>query len=74
MFPYLDLEEVWPDIRHNSGEYAPAHIRTAHAYRPPKKGMSRYLPVWIEYIREFLRASVEDSISYVEVRMSMWYK
>ena len=36
--------------------------------------MSRYFPVWVEYIREFFRASVEDGISYVEVRMSMWYK
>ncbi|KAI0748685.1 Metallo-dependent hydrolase [Daedaleopsis nitida] len=38
------------------------------------RGMTRYLPIWIEYIREFFLSSVEDGISYVEPRVAFWYK
>ena len=33
-----------------------------------------YLPVWKEYVREFLLSSVEDGISYVEPRVFFYVK
>ena len=38
------------------------------------QGLTRYFPVFVEYVREFFLASVEDGISYLEVRMALWYK
>ncbi|RPD64538.1 Metallo-dependent hydrolase [Lentinus tigrinus ALCF2SS1-7] len=38
------------------------------------RGMSRYFPVYEDYVREFFRSSVEDGISYIESRMPLWYK
>ncbi|KAI0707925.1 Metallo-dependent hydrolase [Earliella scabrosa] len=38
------------------------------------RGLSRYFPIWTEYIREFLLSSVEDGISYTEPRIAFWYK
>ncbi|PPQ99222.1 hypothetical protein CVT24_009241 [Panaeolus cyanescens] len=33
-------------------------------------GLIRYVPIFAEYIREFLRTSVEDGISYIEARIN----
>ncbi|KAJ7087816.1 hypothetical protein C8R44DRAFT_27840 [Mycena epipterygia] len=33
-------------------------------------GLIRFLPVWKQYIYEFFRSSVEDGVSYVEVRIN----
>ena len=38
------------------------------------QGMSRYFPVYEDYVREFFRSSVADGISYIESRMPLWYK
>ncbi|KAI0695870.1 Metallo-dependent hydrolase [Cerioporus squamosus] len=38
------------------------------------RGMTRYFPVYEDYLREFFRSSVEDGISYIEARMPLWYK
>ncbi|TBU65296.1 Metallo-dependent hydrolase [Dichomitus squalens] len=37
-------------------------------------GLFRYVPIFKEYIREFLLSSVDDGISYVEPRILFWYK
>ncbi|KAI0709749.1 Metallo-dependent hydrolase [Earliella scabrosa] len=37
-------------------------------------GLIHYLPVWKEYVREFLLSSVEDGISYVEPRILFYFK
>ncbi|KAI0820220.1 Metallo-dependent hydrolase [Trametes gibbosa] len=38
------------------------------------RGMTRYFPIFAEYIREFFLSSVEDGISYIETRIPFWYK
>ncbi|EJD43037.1 adenosine deaminase [Auricularia subglabra TFB-10046 SS5] len=37
-------------------------------------GLLRSLPLYVEYIKEYLRASVADGISYVEPRVNFLYK
>ncbi|KAJ7172253.1 hypothetical protein C8R46DRAFT_1085294 [Mycena filopes] len=37
-------------------------------------GLIRFQPVWEQYIYEFFRTSVEDGISYVEVRINFYPK
>ncbi|KAJ7709676.1 hypothetical protein B0H17DRAFT_1028673 [Mycena rosella] len=37
-------------------------------------GLIRFAPVWRQYIYEFFRASVEDGVSYVEVRVNFYPK
>ncbi|EKM55051.1 uncharacterized protein PHACADRAFT_255384 [Phanerochaete carnosa HHB-10118-sp] len=37
-------------------------------------GLIHYLPLWKEYVRAFLLSSVEDGISYIEVRVNFWYR
>ncbi|KAI0695871.1 Metallo-dependent hydrolase [Cerioporus squamosus] len=37
-------------------------------------GLIRFVPVWTEYVREFLLSSIEDGISYVEPRILFWFK
>ncbi|KAJ7709654.1 adenosine deaminase-related growth [Mycena rosella] len=37
-------------------------------------GLPRFTPVWKQYIYEFLRASVEDGVSYVETRINFYSK
>ncbi|KAI0745565.1 hypothetical protein C8Q76DRAFT_789934 [Earliella scabrosa] len=37
-------------------------------------GLIHYLPVWKEYVREFLLSFVEDGISYVEPRILFYFK
>ncbi|KAJ6597115.1 hypothetical protein DFH09DRAFT_1258787 [Mycena vulgaris] len=37
-------------------------------------GLIRFAPVWRNYIYEFFRASVEDGVSYVEVRVNFYPK
>ena len=39
-----------------------------------RQALSRYFPIWTEYIREILLSSVEDGISYTEPRIAFWYK
>ncbi|KAI0780415.1 Metallo-dependent hydrolase [Trametes elegans] len=38
------------------------------------RGMTRYSPMFADYVREFLLSSAEDGISYTEVRIPFWYK
>ncbi|KAF7338110.1 Brix domain-containing protein [Mycena venus] len=38
------------------------------------KGLIRFAPVWEQYIYEFFRSSVEDGVSYVEVRINFYPK
>ncbi len=38
------------------------------------QGLIRFVPVWTEYVREFLLSSIEDGISYVEPRILFWFK
>ena len=38
------------------------------------QGLIRFVPVWTDYIREFLLSSIEDGISYVEPRILFWSK
>ncbi|KAF7304985.1 Adenosine deaminase CECR1-A [Mycena kentingensis (nom. inval.)] len=35
-------------------------------------GLIRFAPIWEQYIHQFLRSSVEDGISYVEVRINFY--
>ncbi|KAJ7063456.1 hypothetical protein C8F01DRAFT_1219522 [Mycena amicta] len=37
-------------------------------------GLIRFAPIWEQYIYEFFRSSVEDGISYVEVRINFFPK
>ncbi|KAH8826921.1 hypothetical protein DL96DRAFT_1669676 [Flagelloscypha sp. PMI_526] len=37
-------------------------------------GLIHFEPIFAEYVREFIRSSIEDGISYIEVRMNFWYK
>ncbi|EPQ58065.1 adenosine deaminase-like growth [Gloeophyllum trabeum ATCC 11539] len=37
-------------------------------------GLIRYAPIWYPYIREFFRTSIDDGISYIEVRINFGYK
>ncbi|KAJ7085837.1 hypothetical protein B0H15DRAFT_887607 [Mycena belliarum] len=37
-------------------------------------GLIRFEPVWRQYIHEFFRSSVEDGVSYVEVRINFYPK
>ncbi|KIP06038.1 hypothetical protein PHLGIDRAFT_128511 [Phlebiopsis gigantea 11061_1 CR5-6] len=37
-------------------------------------GLIEYLPVWEEYVRMFLASSIEDGISYIEVRVMFFSK
>ncbi|KAJ7444882.1 hypothetical protein FB451DRAFT_1293716 [Mycena latifolia] len=37
-------------------------------------GLIRFAPVWRQYIYEFFRSSVEDGVSYVEVRINFYPK
>ncbi|KAH9848879.1 Metallo-dependent hydrolase [Lenzites betulinus] len=38
------------------------------------RGLTRYFPIFAEYVREFFLASIEDGISYIETRIPFWYK
>ncbi|KAI0374656.1 Metallo-dependent hydrolase [Pilatotrama ljubarskyi] len=37
-------------------------------------GLIRFVPVWTQYVREFLLSSIEDGISYVEPRIMFWFR
>ncbi|KAI0636429.1 Metallo-dependent hydrolase [Trametes polyzona] len=37
-------------------------------------GLIRFVPIWTQYVREFLLSSIEDGISYVEPRILFWFK
>ncbi|KAI0351477.1 Metallo-dependent hydrolase [Trametes cingulata] len=37
-------------------------------------GLIRFVPVWTQYVREFLLSSIEDGISYVEPRILFWFR
>ncbi|KIP06026.1 hypothetical protein PHLGIDRAFT_128501 [Phlebiopsis gigantea 11061_1 CR5-6] len=37
-------------------------------------GLIHYMPVWEQYVRTFLLSSIEDGISYIEVRVNFWHK
>ncbi|GJE96443.1 adenosine deaminase-like protein [Phanerochaete sordida] len=37
-------------------------------------GINKYFPLWQEYFRQFLLSSIEDGISYAEVRINFWYR
>ncbi|KIM79688.1 hypothetical protein PILCRDRAFT_823225 [Piloderma croceum F 1598] len=37
-------------------------------------GLIRFAPIWPEYIREFLVTSIDDGISYAEVRINFLFK
>ncbi|RPD64539.1 Metallo-dependent hydrolase [Lentinus tigrinus ALCF2SS1-7] len=37
-------------------------------------GLIRFVPIWTEYVREFLLSSIADGISYVEPRILFWHK
>lgn len=36
------------------------------------QGLTRYAPIWPGYLREFLRSSIADGISYIEARVNFW--
>ncbi|EIW51773.1 Metallo-dependent hydrolase [Trametes versicolor FP-101664 SS1] len=38
------------------------------------RGLVRYMPIFVEYVREFFLSSIEDGISYIETRIPFWYK
>lgn len=38
------------------------------------QGLIHYVPIFKEYVREFLLSSVEDGISYVEPRILFYFK
>ncbi|KAI0332618.1 Metallo-dependent hydrolase [Cubamyces sp. BRFM 1775] len=37
-------------------------------------GLIRFVPVWTQYVKEFLLSSIADGISYVEPRIMFWFK
>nr|BAN05623.1 adenosine deaminase-like growth factor [Flammulina velutipes] len=37
-------------------------------------GIIHYMPIYTQYIREFILSSIEDGISYVEPRVNFWFK
>ncbi|KAI0658804.1 Metallo-dependent hydrolase [Cubamyces menziesii] len=37
-------------------------------------GLIRFVPVWTQYVKEFLHSSIADGISYVEPRIMFWFK
>jgi hypothetical protein len=43
-------------------------------HTPRVQGLIRFAPIWPEYIREFLVTSIDDGISYAEVRINFLFK
>ncbi|KAF7294760.1 Brix domain-containing protein [Mycena indigotica] len=56
------------DKLHRFGKSSPARSLCL------RQGLIRFAPLWEQYIYEFLRSSVEDGISYVEVRINFFPK
>jgi histone deacetylase complex regulatory component SIN3 len=38
------------------------------------QNLVRYVPIWDQYVREFLLQSVADGVSYVEVRINFLFR
>lgn len=34
----------------------------------------RFIPIFVDYVRDFLLSSIDDGISYVEPRINFWFK
>ncbi|KAH8830031.1 hypothetical protein DL96DRAFT_1783257, partial [Flagelloscypha sp. PMI_526] len=41
---------------------------------PALHGLIHYEPIYEEYLKEFIKSSIADGISYIEVRMNFWHK
>jgi len=54
--------------------YVPVDYRLLHHLHFTCKPIIRYVPIFKEYVREFLLSSIADGISYVEPRVNFVYK